>query len=1208
MADYSYSFNLNLDETEEEEKVTKDTGNSSFNLDLPDLGKEGKVTRDTGDSSSELEGPSKGGFESQFMYGDSYRKVRDYMDTNFGMTEKAGYTREDIVDAYVTNMRRFSAGQSVVTISELSKLYNAGDNLQKYTDAYKLWDEASGVFSSESGSTLAEKAEGVYDYARAAIVDPTNLLTFGFGKLAGMAAGKVVTEGGKKLAAREIADRAIEMSISTATKDAVAKGLSAEARTGVITKARASAVDNLIKQTIPEGKLYQKALQKAYKAEVIGGVATETLASGGVDLLYQDAMITANVQEEFNPVEFAIATFVPAALGGAGMALAKGSTKTTRLMDQQAVNLALDASHQNYLRYLANLKAEGLKKASAKDVSDGVKEAAKEGIDKWTVWLDKTWKEKVASGQIISDVTKDLDTKELQEIEALKYFMNGERSLGVNGVLSKFYDGVDEELAKKLLDDSVNFTDFYTSVIKRLDPAAQKEIVNLFNTTIGSINPARKVKDIDKVADYVANRASVGGTQLSVFSVAKKDFDKIQEARFSAEEWFKDLKKGQALEVSSPSEVRPLIERMQNSYVRMLVTHPGTTFLNLAGWAQMSGINAVNNTLRGTLYGSVGLVEALAKGSMDSATYVHKAAMEFGALKNQLSNLVNPYATYDQTMAYLTARPKARKELFKYIAGGVEVNEKEMLKELGIEGSEQLHTVAADKIMQTFQVLYGVRAVDFLSKTQSFAANIDRQVRRNYGQSYKEFLMRDDFYEIMKSKTSDKYKTFLGIEQRAINDTLRETFNKSYASNEGLGIIAKAIEEARKPLFIGALAPFGQFFNNTMALTADLSGATVLHHLYLKGLTNRGGDIDRDMIELVGKAAIGWGLLGIQMNREYENMQKGLPWYAEREADGTIRDYRYDFPYSAFKGYGRMAAHLFYDGSVPEDLYTEVMDMVGFGSFSRGLNDSFGGVVDGIKDFFQNPDSELLPHVVDMLGKASSQYMSGVTRALDPLNQVYALTKGEDYEAIDRSVGNKNWNNAIRYIDQFVDPFLEKVGPPISATTGKEPVQQTNRIFGFREIVTASTVERMFSEIGRSNWKTEIRATDPMAAKLMRETIFPILEYESAKLMQSPRWASMTLKEKERAVSATLAGAKTRMLESFRESYSVPDRKAAVIYDIFSSGLVKDRRDSIIKAYGVEPDELWTLDLKQLGTLLYHVKGEAKNYRAFSKKFRESDY
>ena len=295
MADYSYSFNLNLDETEEEEKVTKDTGNSSFNLDLPDLGKEGKVTRDTGDSSSELEGPSKGGFESQFMYGDSYRKVRDYMDTNFGMTEKAGYTREDIVDAYVTNMRRFSAGQSVVTISELSKLYNAGDNLQKYTDAYKLWDEASGVFSSESGSTLAEKAEGVYDYARAAIVDPTNLLTFGFGKLAGMAAGKVVTEGGKKLAAREIADRAIEMSISTATKDAVAKGLSAEARTGVITKARASAVDNLIKQTIPEGKLYQKALQKAYKAEVIGGVATETLASGGVDLLYQDAMITANV-------------------------------------------------------------------------------------------------------------------------------------------------------------------------------------------------------------------------------------------------------------------------------------------------------------------------------------------------------------------------------------------------------------------------------------------------------------------------------------------------------------------------------------------------------------------------------------------------------------------------------------------------------------------------------------------------------------------------------------------------------------------------------------------------------------------------------------------------------------------------------------------------------------------------------------------------
>ena len=1207
MADYSYFSNLNLDETEED-KVTRDTGDYFFNLDLPDLGKEDKVTRDTGDSSSELEGPSKGGFESQFMYGDNYRKVRDYMDTNLGMSEKAGYTREEIVDAYVTNMRRFSAGQSVVTISELSKLYNAGDNLQKYTDAYKLWDEASGVFSSESGSTLAEKAEGVYDYARAAIVDPANIAAPFFGKLSGMAAGKVVAEGGKKLAAREVADRAIEMSMAAAARDATAKGLSAEAKTSAIAKARASAVDNLIKQTIPEGKLYQKALQKAYKAEVIGGAAVETLTSGGVNLLYQDAMITANVQEEFNPVEFAIATFVPAAFTGAGMALAKGSTKATRLLDQQAVNLALDASHQNYLRYISNLKAEGLKRASSREISEGVKQAAKDGMDNWSSWLDKTWKEKVESGAVTGDLTKNLDTKEIQEIEALRYFINGERSLGVSGVLSKFYDGVSPELAESLLKNTVNFTDFYTSVLKKLDPAAQKEVVDLFNTTIGSINPDRKLNDVNRIADYIASRASLAGSELNVFSVSKQDFSKVFEARFSAEEWFNDFRKGQAPEVSSPKKAYDTISKMQKSYVRMLVTHPGTTFLNVAGWSMMSSINAVNNTLRGTLYGSVGLVEALAKGSMDSATYVHKAAMEFGALKNQLSNLVNPYATYDQAMAYLAARPKARKELFKYIAGGVEVNEKEMLKELGIEGSEQIHTLPIDKLMQTFQVLYGVRAADFMSKTQSFAANIDRQVRRSYGQGYKEFLMRDDFYEIMTMKTSDKYKTFLGIEQRAINDTLRETFNKSHASNEGIGVIAKAVEEVAKWPIVGAVAPFGQFFNNTMALTADLTGASVIHHFFLHGLRNSGEDIERDMVELVGKMAIGWGILGMQMNKEYENMQKGLPWYAEREADGTIRDYRYDFPYSAFKGYGRMAAHLYYDGSVPEGLFDEVMDTVGFGSFSRGLNDTFGGVISGIKEYLRNPESEFKPHIIDMLGKASSQYMSGVTRALDPLNQVYALTKGEDYEAIDRSVGNKNWNNAIRYIDQFVDPFLEKVGPPISATTGKEPVQQTNRIFGFREIVTASTVERMFSEIGRPNWKTEIRATDPMAAKLMRETIFPILEYEAAKLMQSHRWDEMTLKEKERAVSATLAGAKSRMLESFRESYSVPDRKAAVIYDIFSSGLVKERRDNIIRAYGVDPDELWTLDLKQLGTLLYHVKGEAKNYRAFSKEFRESDY
>jgi hypothetical protein len=73
---------------------------------------------------------------------DNFAVVEKYMSERFGM-DTSEYDKEDIIDSYVNQMRRFNSGQSVVTLGELTFL-NSGDKNQlarkrkTAQDAYKL--------------------------------------------------------------------------------------------------------------------------------------------------------------------------------------------------------------------------------------------------------------------------------------------------------------------------------------------------------------------------------------------------------------------------------------------------------------------------------------------------------------------------------------------------------------------------------------------------------------------------------------------------------------------------------------------------------------------------------------------------------------------------------------------------------------------------------------------------------------------------------------------------------------------------------------------------------------------------------------------------------------------------------------------------------------------------------------------------------------
>jgi len=902
------------------------------------------------------------------------------------------------------------------------------------------------------------------------------------------------------------------------------------------------------------------------------------------------------------------------------MCIRDRSTNVGRILDQNSFQTALEQGNLNRIRAAVFAGRAGARKLDDPEVAQRLTKAVEDGISGF-----RTWREKVESGQYFLSEADDTPITRINERLAKLYFLNGSEELGISGLTQAIRDTFGVEDFFKLENGSENYTDALINAMEFLPRQKQMDVIEFFNQTVGEFAPSLKVSNIQDLGNYLASTVSESAKDLATQSAGKRIMygtgaDASRSLKGAAgnqpigKTVLGDLVQGTADELPTKEvakEVKQgIVARLQNNYVRTLVTHSGTTMLNLSGWAQMSALNVMSGTLRGTVYGSLGLIEGLVKGNMKASTYANKAATEFGSIRRQLSNLVNPYATYDQAMSYLLARPQARKELFKYIAGGVEsgMDEDAILRQAGIEGANPTDKNFFEKYMQAAQVLYGVRAVDFLSKTQEFMTSLDRNIRRRYGQSYEEFLQRDDFYDLMTSKNSETFKEFMKLEAKTVQETLGNTFNRSLAGDDMIGQVAGMIEKIRTVPVIGALAPFGQFFNNTMALTADLLGASIPYHYYMRGRAKRLGKdfVEKDLMDMATKAAIGYGLLGWSVQHELQLLEEGLPLFAERQENGAVVDYRYEFPLAAFKGYGRAIAHFWRDGSIPVDVIKDVTETVGPGSFSRQLNETYGSVVDGVLDALQDPQNEMLPGLMNMLEVSMAQYASGVTRSLDPLNQVIALTRGEDYEAIDRSVGNRNINNSIRYIDQFLVPFMDpERRPPVSATTGREPAAQTNRIFGYRELPAPSTIERMFADIGRPNWKTEIYVPDGNAGRILREHIYPHLEIRAAELLESSLWETSNLRQREDAVRSIITGARRDMMESLRRSYDEPDRKAAFIYDIFNTSTRAADRDRLIESYGVTPETLWTLTEDQLDDLLYMIKAEGAASRRTSRDLRD---
>ena len=1103
----------------------------------------------------------------------NYRVIKDYMSDRYGM-EESEYNKRKIVDAYINQMRRFNSGQSVVALSELTYL-NTGDTDQKLAlrrkkaaDAYKLFDSLGGAFSEDR--TFGEKADAVYDYARAAIVDPVNIVSLGVGKIFGFAASKAAVAGAKNLAFRVGRQAGYQTLKKTGSKKAaqqVQRETTQRAFKAALNKSKTKAI-----------------IDQADKKAIYGSLGFDMAAAGGLDLVQQQAEITSDFKEDLDFFQAGLSTATGAIGGGIQLGL-------IALKNKEQIPLAsVEIQKSREIMKTLDDSIEALDDEAKKEIlsSDNLKNAL-EGLKTRTA----DWAEKVKKGKQLVKKSDNPKTSIDYDTEFAHMFFIGSKDYN--------WDGLVNILAKEGYKQprTMNFTDFMGEVIADLPEDSKKIVVDAYEILRDSSDQLEGF-GLEEFINIDAAKTREAAQILNAKSLAKQKFQRLglDYSDVNAEDAAKIL--SEPIEEKTRRGILSPFKPLQSNLIRSLVTHPGTTALNAIGWKAATVNQSVSDMIRGALYGGNAVLKQLTGDSVNAVKYKNLAVQMMDLQRQKVKNMVDPYGTYESVMDYLAIRPDAQRELFRYINGGIEV--KGILDEFEMNPAMKPEKGNYQKFNEFFETIYGVKAQDFLTKTQEFVYALDKQMRIKYGKSYMEFMDDPELVTYLSEPGSKRFKEFAEIEAAAVQDALRNTFSKKYGGQDGIiQGVANLIEETRNVPGIGALAPFGQFWNNSVAFMLDHSGISLLNKYTLKA----GGRaaVERDPLDLFTKSAVGWSAVGISTYSQIDNLEEGLAWFEDRDETGSVRSYLYDYPRNVPMLVGRMGAHLVRDGVIPVDLITAFGDNFGTRALTRELGDAYGLVSKGIFLASEAKDEEYLFAAQTVLGDMVSQYASGFTRRFEPINQVVGMARGEDYTVVDRKQGSETLNNSLRYVDQIYTVLSGKelAEEKEKALSAEDVPVNIGRVVGYRDVLPSTTIEKLYNDIGRSQWKTEIKSKSPEAVNTFNRYVRPRLEMLADGVVESGKWDGSDLQTKKEILDIILQRAKKDTLDILENSSDKDDKKLKLIFDVKNAGRKKDLNE-VLGYFDVREKDMWKLDVQQLMIVEDMVKQMKKDRKNFSKE------
>ena len=1120
-----------------------------------------------------------------------YIPIRNYMELRFGIGPERNFTRKELVNRYLNNMRGFVGGNTVRAFNELSFLNSLDVEKPADKEAMNVAGQAYTIFEGMEtlfGDTDAgEKMSILGDYIRESVLDPVNLIGFGVGKFFASGATKVATRVAQKEAMKQFRKSLTKQGVSrkTATKAQLetAKKESAEVWASAMKSAAKETTDMAVKNRAAKmgKKGYEAFAKKQLLKEVGGNVLVDGVASAGTALAYENGLVRATGREA--NYEYATGMAVLGTLifgGGQGLLAAKASKLGGRPMvsskdEPELTKDGFKVSRKNYnftdkfgtedlaLPMADVLAPEPLKLGESIRGGASIMDSLKRHIDE--NGSTESWRKSVSAG-------KDLRLGDYGDT-LIRDFIIGNDEKNLVGLVHVMLDQ-GFSIRERFEGDTVS--NFLKDVVKTADPSDFKKFIKDFQKATGftvytSAETGRKKKlstfTPEDFGNVIAEWASRAGKEFKALSDAKKMLDPEKAPENITYKDYADtvfdvgldqrnaestvsilgIPKGSLFggklddtfgAIGRKIPKKETVEAGQNKIIRLLVSAPSTSYLNLVGWGAATGLNSITDIGMGLSFMGRGMRQKLLNNPNASESF-RVAGAYFRSQRQKLRNMLDPTMTYDAFRSIAAKDPELLKTLTRVIPGGVEDTDL-LVKQMGFNPNQTVVGNYADDFVEFAQTIGLVKMQDVFTKSQEFVHQLDKNLRLSFNRSWSEFFTDKDASKLMNTR---QYKLAVA---RASEETQRAIFSLSFKNRTTtLGEFAGLVEDARKVPGLGLLVPFGRFFNNTVAFMSDASALSLISKPFRP-------EEKRTARELAIRGALGWGLAYSLAQDEAIYKEQGLGPFDKpdhlklpllgiiKEGTGATIDEKFNFPTSHFKAAGRIWSYAFSGQRMPDGEAAEIIDTVGLDQLTRQLNKTVDGFGNATRKLLTG-DMSLIDAGVKALGGIPSQIFSGATRFLDPYNSAFGLMRGENYKITNRKEGvylRRMAMDSTRYMDQFIDALMGKGDPDrISDIIGRARNQFTKNV-GVRE-VKLTNLAKMLNIIGKRDFLANIDSKAVRANNKFTEIFFDIAEYRAGQLLQTKSFQEgdfLGLKTSEKDILKHREGLQIKMFSDVRDT------------------------------------------------------------------------
>ena len=1007
------------------------------------------------------------------------------------MDEKYDNDLDDlgVLDEWQNWNRSLGGGQTVTTANDVAWFTGADEKQKELLGAsFEILERMPNIITGDVG--WSETRDGVYDYLKAGIWDPTTPLS--------LYIGRIITTAGAKAGGFAMRQAAKEYA-----KQAVQRGLS----------------QALIKQG--QRKILQKGFTKAgvFKAATLPAMmATDATIAVTADRGYQKLRVGSGFQDDYSlpqSVGVALSVMVLPSL----VAASRGIVSFTK--SKLAENTWLE-NYANIFKLHGNKGPKAIEKAVIDQVDlskvnenlRSVFQRFKDNIHEFTPYMK-------ARDEAATLVTKkDIAGNPTMQED----FFEVSLMLNMDGGFVKSMQEAGFEYVPREKDD--NISKFLGDALKYLDDDLVKEYKDAFVSQFGKLpDSISKIKTAEDLSAWYINRGRFAGKTL---------WDRKEAARILKKEsvdlTVEDML-GTALNVRDRNKpvatAADRIKYMQSIWKRLVTTHPSTVGLNVKGWAYTTGMNTASDIVLSGLFLSTGKVKK-AKGTL------------LGAARRGV-NVMTPQATIEATENFFKIKPGVAEKLFAERAGGVD--SAKILERLNLNPKAKINQLT-EKSLSALQTAVGVKMQDEVTKMISFYSAFDQNIMSHYGITHNQFMKQEGAFSKMFSKE------FLeNVQEPAIERANRETYSTSFASKTGSNVylyMAKQVEKVSNSAGGGMLIPFGRFFNAATATLGDYTGFNALRHLTFRTSKIK-NPFDEEGLNHLAKGLVGWGFIygnlpdgTSKKDRAIEKVRNGIPWNKNPRVDGSLTDETYEFPGGYVEILSQAAAHAEIDGKIPKALWEEMGKIL----ISQSFRDS-GAAYDTFKDLFitfgELDTDKSVKKSLEVLASSFSRIASGAIRPLEPFNTAAMFLK-EDFSQPDRRQGNKLFNNSIRYVDKLFGLNLDL--PKREKTTrgeGNEFVDVGRTIGGVRSSAPLTPSERLLGSIGAQAWQAVRWGGEPEYKNRLDGLVSDILNYE-ASLYIEDGILNQDLAQREEAVKRVKKRAKNRAKEVLASSLNYDDQ------------------------------------------------------------------